>query len=435
MSSRSASRCLRITRVARRRPSSVSSRWRSPSTVSSPSRSIRATVWRDRRAALVQPLGDPGAQRDDALLDQLVDGPEVHLGGVDQVAHRPHSVPHGVNRAGMVVRDATPSCGSAATCAWPTTRPCVEACADGDVLPLFVLDPALWGPAGPGPPRLPRRLAARPRRLAPAAAAPAARCVRGDPGTPGGAGRAGGRRRRGCTSRPTSGPTAAAATSAVEQALAEHGIELVRTGSPYAVAPGRVTNGSGEPYQVFTPFSRAWADHGWRGPVDAPTGADWLDARRHHRPPRRRRCPDGLELPEAGEAAARRRWRGFLDDRVAAYDADRDRPGLDATSHMSVHLKWGEIHPARCSPTWPGCAAPAPRRTAPSWPGGSSTPTCCSSGPETAREYLRPEFARMAYDEPGGQLEAWRDGRTGFPIVDAGMRQLRARAGCTTGCG
>ena len=46
--------------------------------------------------------------------------------------------------------------------------------------------------------------------------------------------------------------------------------------------------------------------------------------------------------------------------------------------------------------------------------------------PETAREYYKPEFARLSYDRPGAQLEAWQEGRTGFPIVDAGMRQLRA---------
>jgi deoxyribodipyrimidine photo-lyase len=46
--------------------------------------------------------------------------------------------------------------------------------------------------------------------------------------------------------------------------------------------------------------------------------------------------------------------------------------------------------------------------------------------PETAREYLRPEFAGMEYDEPGDRLDAWRNGRTGYPVVDAGMRQLRA---------
>jgi deoxyribodipyrimidine photo-lyase len=44
--------------------------------------------------------------------------------------------------------------------------------------------------------------------------------------------------------------------------------------------------------------------------------------------------------------------------------------------------------------------------------------------PQTAREYLRPEFARMPYAGPGEQLEAWQQGRTGYPMVDAGMRQL-----------
>jgi len=46
--------------------------------------------------------------------------------------------------------------------------------------------------------------------------------------------------------------------------------------------------------------------------------------------------------------------------------------------------------------------------------------------PDTARDYLRREFTTMEYDDPGEALSAWREGRTGFPIVDAGMRQLRA---------
>ncbi len=118
----------------------------------------------------------------------------------------------------------------------------------------------------------------------------------------------------------------------------------MRTGSPYAVAPGRVKNGSGKPYQVYTPFSKGWAEHGWRDPVDAPTGASWLaldDTVDIPSP----ELPDGLELPEAGETAARRRWQAYVDDGLADYDDARDRPDLDATSRMSVHLKWGEIHP------------------------------------------------------------------------------------------
>ena len=93
---------------------------------------------------------------------------------------------------------------------------------------------------------------------------------------------------------------------------------------------------------------------------------------------------------------------------------------------MSVHLKWGEIHPRTM------LAALARKRSA-----GAATyrkelawrefyADVLFHQPRTARDYLRPEFARMRYDRPGAQLEAWQEGRTGFPVVDAGMRQLRA---------
>jgi deoxyribodipyrimidine photo-lyase len=142
--------------------------------------------------------------------------------------------------------------------------------------------------------------------------------------------------------------------------------------------------------------------------------------------PPRPGLPDGLALPEAGEAAARRRWTRYVEERLAGYDGDRDRPDLDATSRMSVHLKWGEIHPRTM------LADLAHRRSA-----GAATyrkelawrefyADVLWHRPETAREYLRREFATMAYDEPGARLTAWQEGRTGYPLVDAGMRQLRA---------
>jgi deoxyribodipyrimidine photo-lyase len=135
--------------------------------------------------------------------------------------------------------------------------------------------------------------------------------------------------------------------------------------------------------------------------------------------------PSGLELPEAGEEAARRRWAEFL-DHVDRYDSERDRPGVDGTSRMSVHLKWGEIHPRTM-------LADLGRRRS---PGASAYRTELAwrefyadvlwRRPDTAREYLKPEFATMEYAEPGDRLAAWQEGRTGFPLVDAGMRQLRA---------
>ncbi len=299
----------------------------------------------------------------------------------------------------------------------------LEAVADGPALPLFVLDPALWGPAGPARRAylaaslhaLDGRLRQRRTQLSVVRGDPVRRVVLA-------AQQVGAERVHVAADH---GPYGRRRDRDVERALADAGVELVRTGSPYAVAPGRVTNGSGDPYKVFTPFSKAWLDHGWRGPVDPPTGASWLELGEDTTDIPDPALPGGLDLPEAGEAAARRRWESFL-DRVDGYDEDRDKPGVDGTSHMSVHLKWGEIHPRTM------LAELARKRSA-----GAATfrkelgwrefyADVLFHQPRTARHYLRPEFARMQYDPPGAQLEAWQEGRTGFPMVDAGMRQLRA---------
>jgi hypothetical protein len=126
----------------------------------------------------------------------------------------------------------------------------------------------------------------------------------------------------------------------VEKALAGQGRELVRTGSPYAVAPGRVRKGDGEPYRVFTPFRRAWATPGWRAPAgtDAST-LTWLDPGELDGGPRAVPIPDDepvdAALPEAGEDAAHRRWRDFPADHVAGYGGNRDRPDRPGTSGLS----------------------------------------------------------------------------------------------------
>ncbi|MBJ7358939.1 MAG: deoxyribodipyrimidine photo-lyase [Nocardioides sp.] len=298
----------------------------------------------------------------------------------------------------------------------------LEAVADGPVMPLFVLDPALWGPAGPS-----RRayLGASLRALDGQLREHGTRLsvVRGDPV-----------RRVVLTARAVGaervhvaadfGPYGARRDDAVEEALADAGIGLVRTGSPYAVAPGRVRSGSGEPYKVFTPFSKAWSDHGWRDPVDPPSDGSWLELDEDTAEIPEPAVPDGLQLPEAGEAAALRRWREFLPG-VGDYGDVRDDPGRDGTSRMSVHLKWGEIHPRTMLADLARLrsAGAATYRKELAW--REFYADVLHAHPASAREYLRPEFARMAYDEPGPGLDAWERGRTGFPVVDAGMRQLR----------
>ena len=294
---------------------------------------------------------------------------------------------------------------------------------DGPVLPLFVVDPRLWRVTG-----APRRayLAASLRSLA-----AGLRGIGGSLGVSEGdpqrriveAARAVGADRVHLAA--DYAPYGRRRDEAVEQALAAEGIELVRTGSPYAVAPGRVLNQAGDPYRVFTPFSKAWADHGWRGPVAAPAGGEWL----HHRDGEDLPAadwPEGLRPPPVGEEAALARWHEFAAGPLGDYADERNRPDLDGTSRLSPALRWGEIHPRTL-------LADLGRRHGP----GAATfrselawrefyADVLFHHPHTARDYLRPEFSGMEYDDPGPLLDAWKEGRTGFPIVDAGMRQLLA---------
>lgn len=211
---------------------------------------------------------------------------------------------------------------------------------------------------------------------------------------------------------------------AVEAALAAHGIRLERTGSPYAVSPGRVTKDDGAGYRVFTPFFRAWKEHGWRNPAPEPADVPWLrpDGRTHQIPDAD--VPEGLTLPPLGEAAALERWQTFLTEDVADYDGTRDLPGPDRTSRMSVHLKWGTIHPRTMLADLAPLRSPGSDAYARELAFREFYADVLHQRPDSAFGYYNKAFERMEYDEPGEALEAWRTGQTGIPIVDAGMRQL-----------
>ncbi|PRY17062.1 cryptochrome/photolyase family protein [Kineococcus rhizosphaerae] len=299
----------------------------------------------------------------------------------------------------------------------------LAAAADGDVLPLFVVDPALWGPSGD----VRRTYLLRSLRALDADLGGALVVERGDPAdvVARAAARVGARR---VHVTADAGPYGRRRDDAVEQALAGHERELVRTGTPYAIGPGTILNGSGKPFQVFTPFSRAWNEHGWPAPADDPGRVTWVGEGEGvdgaHWPAE----PDlgDLELPEAGERAAHERWEDFLEHAVAGYGEERNRPDHDGTSQLSHALKWGELHPRTL------LAGLRRKRSA-----GADmfrTELCWRdfyadvlwNRPDTAREYYKPQLAGLRYAEPGEQFRAWAEGRTGYPIVDAGMRQLRA---------
>ena len=206
------------------------------------------------------------------------------------------------------------------------------------------------------------------------------------------------------------------------------GVEGIATGTPYAVAPGTIKNGSGESYKVFTPYSRAWRAHGWDNPVRAPSSIDWVKAHGDERVDKMfdealQHAPDGMPAP--GEHAARQRFEKFLERDLDEYDEQRDDPGADRTSRMSPYLKLGVIHPRQLLAQTAGSRAKGPRTFENELAWRDFYADVLHHNPRSAWKDLRP-LPGMTYDEHQDAIEAWKSGHTGFPIVDAGMRQLLA---------
>jgi deoxyribodipyrimidine photo-lyase len=233
------------------------------------------------------------------------------------------------------------------------------------------------------------------------------------------------------------GPYGARRDQRVADALRTKDIEFVTTGSAYAVAPGRVRKPDGTRYAVFTPYFRGWTDHGWRAPAGggAVPRVSWIDPvdvggpARHDPAELGRAVPDSMRLPEPGERAARRTWRQFLDRAVDGYDDDRDRPDHAGTSRMSPYLKWGCIHPRTLLAdlaTRKSSGAAAYRREL-AW--REFYADVVHHLPKSLWTSVDPVIDAMQWDEgdeADEQFTAWQQGRTGYPYIDAGMRQLLA---------
>ncbi|WP_241383468.1 cryptochrome/photolyase family protein [Rhodococcus sp. CH91] len=222
------------------------------------------------------------------------------------------------------------------------------------------------------------------------------------------------------------GPYGTRRDRSVADALGD--VPLVATGSPYAVTPGRVTKPDGTPYKVFSAFRRAWSDHGWHTPAATDAKViDWVDASGVSS---RVRIPEEGETdatPIAGEAAALRRWGEFVDSGLDRYATDRDRPALDGTSGMSPYLKFGCAHPRTLLHDLRDRSddGAVTFRSELAW--RDFYADVLFHRPETAHTNYNSDFDAITYDSgPDAEalFAAWCEGRTGFPIVDAGMRQL-----------
>ena len=235
-------------------------------------------------------------------------------------------------------------------------------------------------------------------------------------------------------------PAAEASDQRVASSLEADGLDVRSFASALLFEPKTVANQAGRPFRVFTPFWRKCRT------LPVPPPARW-QARILPAPGRRPRSLrlDGLELlPGAewaaglartwqpGEKGARARLRRFAARALGDYAERRNRPDLEGTSRLSPHLHFGEISPRQ---VW---AAVGRRQrnflTVSSGRAGQAflgeigwrefAGHLLQHFPATAEQPLRAEFAEFPWRKNAAALRAWQQGRTGFPIVDAGMRQL-----------
>ncbi len=300
-------------------------------------------------------------------------------------------------------------------------HPALLAAVDGAdrVVPVFVLDDALRGPAGAP------RLAFLYRCLRELEAQVPLRVVSGDPVTV----LTRIVRETGARSVHISSDHAPYGRDRDARVAAALTVPLVATGSPYAVTPGQLVKDDGSAYQVYTPYGRAWANRGVHAPATIPDSVTWSEGGLGTDGIPQDPDLDGIDLPPAGEQAALQRWKQFLASGVAGYHDSRNTPGVDGTSRMSVYLKYGCIHPRTMLAQLPsGEGGQAVRREIVF---RDFYADVLWHRPESAREELQPKMRALQYDEgpdADHRFQAWATGTTGFPFVDAGMRQLLGEA-------
>lgn len=199
--------------------------------------------------------------------------------------------------------------------------------------------------------------------------------------------------------------------------------------------PPHVTKKDGTPYKVFTPFYKKGCME--RGPapratISAPADIDVVRANNETElddlalMPRIRWYDEMAALWRPGERGAHERVDAFLESRVEAYADSRNRPDVDGVSRLSPHFHFGEVSPHQVWHSGQKLAAagvnvePFLRQLI--WREFSYY--LLYYWPNLPEKNLQRRFDRFPWEPDDQSLQAWRKGRTGYPIVDAGMREL-----------
>jgi len=221
----------------------------------------------------------------------------------------------------------------------------------------------------------------------------------------------------------------------IKRSLREEGIEVESFNSHLLNEPHTVATGSGQPYKVYTPYWKRVKDR----PVEDPVKCDLKEAKSPESWPESDTLKHLGLMPEndwyvqmeplwdISEAGAHAQLKFFLQGKVDDYDVDRDPPAVEGTSSLSPYLRWGQIGPRQvflalkqtCDLSREG---PQVYLKELYW--REFAYNVLYHFPETPNEPLRSEYKKFPWETDGKILQAWQKGLTGYPIVDAGMRQL-----------
>ncbi|MFK8251362.1 cryptochrome/photolyase family protein [Ancylobacter terrae] len=224
----------------------------------------------------------------------------------------------------------------------------------------------------------------------------------------------------------------------LKEALKAKGVGVETFNGSLLDEPWTVKTKAGEPFRVFTPYHRAAREHAPPAPTRAPKAlppgpacaSDDLDGWRLE--PTRPDWAGGLRRAwTPGEAGGQTRLGDFLDVGLKGYAVKRDRPDRDNVSRLSPHLHFGEVSPRQvlagaqlAGEDGRANSADVAKFVAELYWREFSYHLLFHV-PDLATRNFQPRFDAFPWQDDEALLTAWQRGRTGYPIVDAGMRQLR----------
>ncbi len=213
-------------------------------------------------------------------------------------------------------------------------------------------------------------------------------------------------------------------------------IEFRRFGGNLLIEPEKISNKQGTPFQVFTPFFKALQQSdNIRTPIVKPekiipfSGDIKTDNLENWELlPTKPNWAKGFAEWEIGEASAFKKLEKFLDSKINIYAEGRDFPSLAATSLLSPHLRFGEISPAQIWEMVKLKCLGHPTDNCQKFLSELAWREFCYHlllhYPDMATKSIKQQFSAIEWDNNPNQISSWQKGQTGFPIIDAGMREL-----------